>query len=423
MSIPLDRLYHYIDSIASDVRNGDVLIYRFFPHGSKNINDLHCTKDHTKNQSIYCPQIICYDQEPLNYDMYKNVPVRLSKNFVYNGNIDDLPKKNLRVKNGNIYDHCLLLHSEKNSIEVHNYQQEQFVPVYYWSHAIISKDWFRYAAYVNYKKEVRKTFLIYNRAWTGTREYRLKFSDLLIENNLLDYCKTSFNPVDNNHDYKTYNFTNNQWKPTHNLEIYLDPTFAASDSSADFDINDYNATEFEIVLETLFDDHRHHLTEKILRPIACKQPFILATTPGGLEYLRNYGFQTFGEIFDESYDLIRDPVERMQQIIKTMKEIVAWTPTLKAIQMEKIIKITEFNQKHFFSDQFFNTVITELKNNLTGAFEYIENNNIGLNYRDLKVKNINGVRQIRKQHEVKSARLQALKVLKDYRRRNRTEVK
>jgi len=423
MSIPLDRLYHYIEDIAKEIRGDDVLIYRFFPHGSKNINDLYCTKDYTIEDNIYCPQVICYDQEPLNYNLYKNVPVKLGTKFVYDGNVDTLPSRNLRIFSGNIYDHCLLLHSEKNSMEVHRYQQDQFVPVYYWSHAIIAKDWFRYAPYVNFVKDIKKTFLIYNRAWSGTREYRLKFSDLLIENNLLEYCKTSFNSVDGDHYYKTYNFTNNQWKPTHNLELYIDPTSASSNSSAEFDIDDYNNTEFEIVLETLFDDERHQLTEKILRPIACKQPFILATTPGGLEYLRSYGFQTFGEILDESYDSISDPVERMQQIIKTMKEIVAWTPAYKAIQMEKIIKITEFNQKHFFSDQLFNTVITELKNNLTDALEYIENNNIGLQFRSLKNKHVDGIQQYRKQPDVKSSRLQALKVLKEYRKRNRTEVK
>jgi hypothetical protein len=33
MSIPLDRLYHYIENIAKEIRGDDVLIYRFYPHG------------------------------------------------------------------------------------------------------------------------------------------------------------------------------------------------------------------------------------------------------------------------------------------------------------------------------------------------------------------------------------------------------
>jgi hypothetical protein len=423
MSIPLDRLYHYIESVASEVRKDDVLIYRFWPHGSKNINDLDGIKDHTRDKNTFCPQIICHDQEPLNYNMYKDVPVRLGKKFMYTGDSNALPKQNLRVFTGNIYDHCLLLHSEKSSAEIQRYQQDRFVPVYFWSHAVIAKDWFRYAPYVNFVKDIKKTFLIYNRAWSGTREYRLKFSDLLIENNLLKYCKTNFNPVDDDHYYKTYSFTNNQWRPGHNLEMYLDPTSATSVSSADFDINDYNNTEFEVVLETLFDDQRHHLTEKTLRPIACKQPFILASTPGSLNYLRSYGFQTFGEIFDESYDFIVNPVERLQQIIKTMREIASWSPEYKSIQMKKINAITEYNHRHFFSDEFFNTVIAELKNNLTWAFDYIENNNIGQVYRDLTIKHIPGMKQWRNTHEVKSVRIDALKKIKEHRKRNCTWIK
>jgi hypothetical protein len=322
MSIPLDRLYHYIESLAKEV-HGNALIYRFFPHGSKNTDDLSCIREmSTLEEMVYYPHLICYDQEPLNYNLYKNTPIRVKHEiFEFTKNIDMLPKRNLWVKVGSIYDHCLLLHSERRSPEVEIYQQNQFVPVYYWSHAIIARDWFRYARYVDFTKDIKKTFLIYNRAWSGTREYRLKFIDMLVENNLLDHCKTTFNPYDENQNYNDHVFVNPVWKPINQLENYLDPTTATSNSSADFEVIDYNSTDFEIVLETLFDDQRQQLTEKILRPIACKQPFILASTSGSLEYLRSYGFQTFGEIIDESYDTIQDPVKRMQSIVNTMKDI------------------------------------------------------------------------------------------------------
>jgi len=420
MSIPLDRLYHYIESIAKEIRGDNVIIYRFYPHGSKNVDDLHCLSQHTIEQFVNCPHIICYDQEPLNYDSYKNVPIKLGIDFY--GDSAMLPSQNLRTQVGNIYDHCLLLHSEKSSSEVITYQQDQFVPVYYWSHALIARDWFRYAPYVNFSKNVKKTFLIYNRAWEGTREYRLKFIDLLIENNLLDCCKTNFTPYDNKLHYNHHIFKNPNWQPVHKLEQYLEPTTATSNSSADFDVNDYNNTEFEIVLETLFDDTRQQLTEKILRPIACKQPFILASTAGSLKYLQHYGFKTFGDIIDESYDTIHDPVERMKSIIKTMRDIASWSSEYKTTQIKKIKQITEYNHLHFFSDYFFNTVVSELKINLFNAFEYIENNNIGLQFRNLKIKNIPGVRQHRKSHTCNS-RLATLEKLKKYRKKNRTGVK
>jgi hypothetical protein len=425
MSIPLDRLYHYIENIAKEVRGDDVIIYRFWPHGSKKIEDLQCLRHHTNDENIFLPHLICYDQEPLNYDLYKDVPIRLSvcKQFDLPDDPTTIPKRNLRVQIGNIYDKCLLLHSELNSPEVVRYQQDQFVPVYYWSHAIIARDWFRYAQHLNFSKDIKKTFLIYNRAWSGSREYRLKFTDLLIENNLLEYCKTNFNPYDNDYFYKDYIFQNLNWKPTHSLEKYLAPTTVTSHASADFDIEDYNNTEFEIVLETLFDDQRQQLTEKILRPIACRQPFILASTPGSLKYLQNYGFQTFGSVFDESYDLIQDPVKRMQCIVRTMREITSWSTDYKKTQMKKINDITQFNQEHFFSNDFFNTVVGELKTNLITAFNHIENTTIGTHYLDRAYRKIPGIRQNRRIPESRATQPKIFAALKEYRKRNRKIVK
>ena len=40
MNIPLDRLYHYIRDVAQEIYSDRIVIYRFFPFDSKNINDL-----------------------------------------------------------------------------------------------------------------------------------------------------------------------------------------------------------------------------------------------------------------------------------------------------------------------------------------------------------------------------------------------
>ena len=50
--------------------------------------------------------------------------------------------------------------------------------------------------FIKQQKQVDKIFLMYNRAWSGTREYRLRFVDLLINSDLQEYCRTSFNPID-----------------------------------------------------------------------------------------------------------------------------------------------------------------------------------------------------------------------------------
>jgi hypothetical protein len=385
MSIPLDRLYHYIHAIAEQVRGNYVLIYRFWPHGSKNIEDLTVLfeygGDYAMPMARTYPQIVCHDQEPLDYDFYQSSIVDGDSEWIkeYLDGIDMSfgQPQNLRVDTKNIYDKCILLHSEQQSTNVQKYQDSHFIPVYYWAHAIIALDWFRFAKHIDIKpNKLQKQFLIYNRAWAGTREYRLKFVELLQQHNLVDDCQTSFNPIDPEHNvhYTAHEFKNTAFKPDH-IQDTLTTTAAPSCSSADFTVEDYANTKFEVVLETLFDDSRIQLTEKILRPIACGHPFILASTPGSLAYLRDYGFRTFGGIVDESYDSEPDPVARLNLIVAAMKTITEWTPEQQLFNQVKIKEITNYNKQHFFSEQFFNSIIDELKCNLTMAFATLEDTN------------------------------------------------
>jgi hypothetical protein len=122
----------------------------------------------------------------------------------------------------------------------------------------------------------------------------------------------------------------------------------------------------------LFDDDRLHLTEKSLRPIAIGQPFILAATAGSLEYLRSYGFKTFGDVWDESYDAIKDPEQRLCAITDLMAQIANWGPPVQEKKLAEAQAIAKYNQQHFFSQEFFNLVTGELTANLTTALVYVE---------------------------------------------------
>lgn len=368
MSIPLDRLYHYIESISEEVRDGPVVIYHFWPHGSKNIYDLVefvnplTGKQGFIDQRRTKPRIICNDQEPLNFDLYTNYPGNLLPQL-----LDKSGPKTIH------YNQSILLHSEQRSSDLTRYQENNFIPVYYWSHAVIASDWFRYAEYIKQKKNTSNLFLVYNRAWSGTREYRLGFADRLIMSGLVDETLMRISPVDSTIDkhYDLHHFEHPHWRPHNVIEKYFPLCKAESHYSADFDIKDYESTEIEIVLETLFDDLRLHLTEKTLRPIAMGQPFILAGTYGSLKYLHGYGFKTFSTCWDESYDMMSDSLDRMNKIIEVMSNIVSMPPDKKDCMLEQAREIAVYNQQHFFSKEFQDQVITELKNNLKTAYSQL----------------------------------------------------
>lgn len=385
MSVPLDRLYNFLHGVC----NHDVVIYRFFPHGSKKITDL--TTINQERSKLGHRLMICHDQEPLHYDLYDNIETVENfyahskqiespnfKNFspaLFEEHKQKLSKLNLRmVHAGTVYNRelILLLNSEKRSAELEKYLSIGFVGVYWWSHGLIARDWFRYAEHDSLLDQKQRTFdfLIYNRAWSGTREYRVKFAELLVNNQLQSHCLTKFNPTDSNQHYTDYGFKNQDFKPSMlNLETYFEPNTSTPEASADYSTTDYQQTEIEIVLETLFDDQRLHLTEKSLRPIACGQPFMLAATHGSLEYIRSYGFETFSPWINETYDTIEEPRLRLDAIIAEMKRISALPAEEKTKLYNAIRSIAKKNRALFFSKQWHDLLIQEFKTNFNQAIQ------------------------------------------------------
>lgn len=361
-------------------------MYVFYPHGSKKISDVRFFKtiDSDTSQTGYqLPDVIAHDQEILNWEYY-NQPELYKARF---SATDLSPWRQLRNQwsiNFNlrslamldwagIYDHSILIHSETNSPDLVQYQQNGFLTVYYWSHAIIARDWYRFAQHdfrLAQPASNQKKFLIYCRDWSHRREYRLKFLELLVQNQLDIDCQTSVMHINSdNIPISQYKFINSAFELDDAKCLDNIPTnLYSSTASASYQPEDFVATELSVVLETEFDGSRIHLTEKTLRPIACGHPFVLAAGPGALEYLKNYGFKTFDPWIDESYDQEPDSLKRLQKIIGAMKQVQSLTGVKKEEFETGVRAIAEFNKKHFFSKEFFVLVENELKQNLNKAF-------------------------------------------------------
>lgn len=399
MNIPLDNLYHWIRGRAND----SLSIYTFVPHGSKNIANLEFL-DGELDPSIIAPELICHDQEPLNFDQYKDSTLTdLAKkinqrNFhvEFGQELADLEPhyQNLNfllalrlLKSRSIFDRYILLHSEKNSKDVEQFSVNA-EPVYYWCHGILARDWYRFAQHdtrLNELSQKKNTFLVYCRAWSGTREYRLKFLDLLIDQNLISHCHTSIIHVDQDQELSSYQCKNIKLQPTNLDELLKLPNNTEqSTASADYCVEDILETDISVVLETVADDSKIHLTEKTLRPIACGHPFMLVAGPGSLDYLKSYGFKTFAPWINESYDSEPDVVKRMQMVATEMSRIQNLSNAQKTQLLAEIRKISMFNKKHFFSNDFFNTVQSELTENLNQAINNVKNTQ-GKRYIDVRL--------------------------------------
>ena len=77
-----------------------------------------------------------------------------------------------------------------------------------------------------------------------------------------------------------------------------------------------------IVTETFYDvEHLKDVSEKTWKPIALQMPFILVHQSFALKRLRELGYRTFHTIWDESYDTVVKPEERMDAIVNLVLEL------------------------------------------------------------------------------------------------------
>tara|TARA_S200000501_G_scaffold361686_1_gene390263 strand:- start:39 stop:578 length:540 start_codon:yes stop_codon:yes gene_type:complete len=109
----------------------------------------------------------------------------------------------------------------------------------------------------------------------------------------------------------------------------------------------YKYYGLDIVTETVFNYPYPFITEKTLRPIVSKRPFIIVGSSGTLTVLKSKGFQTFSHIIDESYDEILDYSDRFDSVTASIKEFV--TQPIEKIRQDvaSVIHTLEHNFQNY----------------------------------------------------------------------------
>jgi len=84
----------------------------------------------------------------------------------------------------------------------------------------------------------------------------------------------------------------------------------------------YNDTKYSLVAETNDTNDEIFMTEKIWKPIIAQQPFVVHGNYLYLQRLREMGFKTFANHFDEGYDLELDKDKRIDKIVDTCRDLL-----------------------------------------------------------------------------------------------------
>jgi hypothetical protein len=108
----------------------------------------------------------------------------------------------------------------------------------------------------------------------------------------------------------------------------------------------YDTSLISVITETNYQFEKSIFnTEKIWRPIANRHPFIMIGPTGTLKYLKELGYRTFDDFWDESYDTIIDPAERLKAITELCYTIDNWSDHEKLNFFYKSMVTTDHNYR------------------------------------------------------------------------------
>jgi len=335
--------------------------------------------------------IFFFDQEPIYLDIHQatfNKLVELNKDIHSNDIVDYSTNEVIAkiIRDKNFISPGSIVTSEYKSDSVESIcQKYNWRYYYYFFHGWAALDWYRgydrtFLIKDYHSRQHRYSFISTNRIVGGRRDHRILLMYHLLKNNinsaLISFpavCPAEHQSVltlsqslsDRYPDIVTtlesaefpWNMPGESGHPMHSCWLSL---FEENANSL-----------IHVITETAYFGRKWHLTEKTFKPICLQMPFVLVSTAGSLEYLRNYGFKTFGALWDESYDQETDDYIRLQKIANLLKKFDNMSKTQQQELHQACWPIVEHNFNHFYGGAFeqilwneFTSMLSQIKQDL-----------------------------------------------------------
>jgi hypothetical protein len=233
--------------------------------------------------------------------------------------------------------------------------------IYYFFHAIAANEWYhQYRWDRPHYYGHKHLFISYNNLVNPFRAHRIDLLCRLYDKNLISQGLVSYRVPDVTGEVERA-VTRNPWYTNESKEIYerqkhqldkpliIDTENVEGYLSATIDLANCRDSFVHVVTETEFFKDKLHLTEKIFKPIVAGQPFLLLAGTGNLEYLRSYGFKTFSDYWDESYDNIADPGKRVEAVVAILEKLAGMSYAEQVAMRKDMQHIIEYNFDHLFT--------------------------------------------------------------------------
>jgi hypothetical protein len=319
------------------------------------------------------PVFIFYDQEPLNFE--------------FNQPLFDHIRQDLKGP-------FILVSTERQSEEkVKICEHNGFAHIDYFFHIFAAADWYRGHGFLPRlippsERVLRKHYITFNRLTSNERMYRSLFVNELHTRGILDRGHVSFSVdcPDGGHFADSLR----QGASKYNLDLALvESTVSNLTTLGELRIDHHGEhipnqsmllspmpalmeSFLFVVTETCFWQTKTHLTEKIFKPIVLRMPFVLLGCAHNLRYLHSYGFKTFGDFWDESYDHILDPVKRLQAVTNIVQDVCNQSPRELRQMLLAMSPILEHNYQRFTDPAFVNSEWAHLKESFKSIVKFYQ---------------------------------------------------
>ncbi len=306
--------------------------------------------------------IFFHDQEPIHLDIHKLL-------------FDDVARRNNDLNHGQGPIHSAIITSELESEFVDQVcSRYSWTSYYYFYHGWAALDWYRgydktFLITPWQDRQIQQTFIAPNRIVAGKRHHRLEMLYHIFKNKLTNNhisCPVLC-PGENVSIYQSIKSLSSRYPDIETVFANV-PLPLQFRNETDHPMHSCWLSLFDesaesllyLVTETVAAGRRQHLTEKTFKPIALGMPFVIVGTQGCLKYLRSYGFKTFGDFWDESYDDEPDDHLRIEKIAHTLKKLDMLETKHKNDILHSAKEVIEHNWNHFYSGGFETVLWTEL---------------------------------------------------------------
>ena len=213
--------------------------------------------------------------------------------------------------------------------------------------------WNRRDIHIDFKDdEIKKNkkFSIFNYSSNSNYDYRQATIIYLNHLNLLQYAHYSHKKEEE----IIYDFTKEKKLKLLFKQIIKKESKKVEERYVQYDslmVSLMDDSYFSVVLEAYFENpslKQTYVTEKSLRPMLAKKPFIVVGQKGTLKELKERGYKTFHPFINEEYDEENNPVKRYFKVIIEINKLCKLSIEELHNFMEPLKEIVEHNYNHLY---------------------------------------------------------------------------